>query len=273
MTLPSIDPAIAACLRAEASAMAGAYRDALVAEAPEGSIAAIYVKGSSIRAWDTEVDYVPELSDVDIHVRLGADAPPIVRSFPFALAVGEAALRRFLKVHPSPTHTPRPQLFFLDDIERLPGYLPSPPGDVRTVLGDEYRGAVPADYADCRDTDVERFEADADFVLHELAGKVIDRPGPHLWKVVSTLTFRVAPAGPRLLTQLGMSPWEAWSLNRTAVVRELIERDQKSLASHYAGFYLAGWAGFRSDFRDADVARLALLAAHGMFADGLTLLT
>lgn len=253
--------------------MADAYRHALLAEAPDGSVAGIYVKGSSIRSWESRIDYVPELSDVDIHVRLASDAGPVVRSFPFALDVAEAALKRFRTRHPSPEHTPRPQLFFLDDIERLPGYLPSPPGGVRTLDGVEYRGATRSQYEDCRDSDRERFAADAGFVLRDLAGKVIDRPGALLWRVVSTLTFRVAPAGPRLLTQLGVAPWDAWTMNRTSVVRELAARGHENLASHYAGFYVAGWAGFRSGFLDSDAASLALRAAHGMFADGMTLLT
>lgn len=252
--------------------MAESYRDALLAEAPEGSIAGVYLKGSSIRAWDTRVDYVPELSDVDIHVRLAEGAPPVVRSFPFALRVAEGALERFRTIFPSPAHTPRPQLFFLDQMEKLPGYLPSPPAGVRTLFGDEYRGATRDEYAHVRVSDTDRFCADADFVRRELAGKVIDRPGALLWRVVATLTFRIAPAGPRLLTHLGISPWDAWSMNRTGVVCALAERGHEGVADHYAGFYLAGWAGFESGFRDAHAARLALLAAHGMFADGTTLL-
>ena len=249
-----------------------AYSRVLVAESPKGSIAGVYLKGSSQRLWKTEIDYVPELSDVDIHVRLAPDAPAVLHSFPFALQLAQSALAAFQHQFPSRSHTPRPQLSFLDHLETLPGYLASPAGTVQTLLGEDYRGGTRAEYADCAQSDAQRFSSDTHFLIDELAGKVIDRPGKLLWHVVSTITWRVGPAGPRLLTHLGMDPYTAWSLNRTAIVRELHERGQETLANSYAEFYVAGWEGFRSGFKADAAARRALSAAHRLYTGGLALI-
>jgi len=184
MDLEPFDPGLAARIRAEAHGMAMAYLNVLVAESPKGSIAGVYLKGLSQRLWETEIDYVPELSDVDIHVRLAPDAPAVIHSFPFALQLGQSALAHFQRQFPSRSHTPRPQLLFLDHLEKLPGYLASPAGNVQTLLGEDYRGGTIAEYADCAPSDAQRFSSDAHFVIDELAGKVIDRPGKLLTNAI-----------------------------------------------------------------------------------------
>ena len=48
--------------------MAKCFRDELLHLIPEGEIRAIYLKGSAVKAWESPLDYVPEISDVDMHV-------------------------------------------------------------------------------------------------------------------------------------------------------------------------------------------------------------
>lgn len=268
MDLPPLEAALAEELRAEALGMAEAYLGALLDVSPDGAIAGVYLKGSACRSWDTAIDYVPELSDVDIHVRLSSEAGALVRSFDLALEVARLALDAYGRAFPHPRHVPRPQLSFLESLERLEGYLPSPSDSVRTLFGRTYEGGTEAAYSGSVPSDAERFMADATFVQEELAGKVIDRPGRLLWSVVSGLTFRVSPAGPRLLTQLGASPYHVWTLNRTAIVDELNTSGHEALGAHYADFYRAGWEGYRSGFSDAGAARRALTAAHKLFEEG-----
>ncbi len=55
-------------LKREARAMAEAFAEALLAHVPSEHVAGIYWKGSAQKEWTTPIDYVPELSDVDIHV-------------------------------------------------------------------------------------------------------------------------------------------------------------------------------------------------------------
>jgi len=268
MKLAPIDTALANQLRAEAHGMSKAYLDALLLLCPPDSVVGVYVKGSAYRPWDSVIDYVPELSDVDIHVRLAPAASAQLRTLPSALDLAEAALSIFRDAFPQAMHTPRPQLFFLDDLEKKPGYLASPRECVHTLFGPEYKCATRRDYADCRSADADRFAADARFISTDLPGKVIDRPGRLIWHAISTITWRVAPAGPRLLTQLGSDTYDAWVLNRSGIVDALLRHGCSAVAEAYADFYLAGWDGFRSRFEDATAGRRAVLAADRLYAEG-----
>lgn len=263
----------AGALRAEANGMAEAYATSLIESAPPGAIVGVYVKGSSQHPWDSEIDYVPELSDVDIHVSLAPEARGLLRSLPFSLEVGRRALADFTARFPAARHTPRPQLIFLEELVAMPGYLPSPPATVRTLHGPTYEAGTRAQYVGAQRVDGERFEADARFMLDELASKVIDRPDRLLWPLVSRMTWRVGPAGARLLTHLGVDPFDAWSMNRSTTVRMLEERGHEALARHFADFYRAGWTGFLSNFEDGEAARRALEAVHSLYAEGLELVT
>lgn len=249
--------------------MARAYVNALLSQLSRDSIVGIYAKGSAYRRWDSVIDYVPELSDVDIHVRVrDDDGQTTLRTLGPALDVAERALKTFSALHPSATHQPRPQLIPVSEIEGLSGFRPAPAGTVHTLFGEPDPGADREQYAGVAPEDRARFVLDADFVARELPLKVIDRPGARAWSTVSRLTFRVGSTGPRLLTQLGMDPYDAWSLNRTSVVDALCTLEHSDLAEAYADFYLAGWDGYRSGFRDSDAARRALLAADRLFRLG-----
>ncbi len=257
-------------LRSEAHDMAAAYMDTLLNVVPRDLIVGVYVKGSAYKPWDSLIDYVPELSDVDIHVHFlnDDDGHSYLGTPQQALDVAERALSEFSARVPDASHLPRPQLLVLNDLVKLPGYLPSPAGAVHTLYGDIYAGASRDDYGSTQPDDARRFADDARFVDDELPMKVIDRPGKYAWRAVSLLVWRIGPAGPRLLTHLGAHPYDAWSMNRTRIVQELTVRGQRDIAGAYAEFYLAGWDGYRSAFRDGDAARRALHAASRLYSLG-----
>lgn len=266
--LPSIAAELADELRHEARGMAEVMRDVVLEESPIDSVAGVYLKGSSVRPWASCIDYVPEVSDVDVHIRVKREARESTRSLSFALRVADRTRELFALRFPKAKHTPRPQLFFLGDLEVMPGYLPSTAGSVVVLYGDEYLAGTAAQYGACAAADETRFLADADFVRDNLAGKIIDRPGKLAWQAVSSLTWRVAPTGPRLLTRLGQSPYDVWSMNRTTVARSLRSLGQDDAASAYAEFYLAGWDGYRTGFEDAGPALRAVEAANRLFVAG-----
>lgn len=271
--LPPIDPELARVLREEARGLAEVLRDVLLAEAPSDSITGVYLKGSSVRAWDSRIDYVPEISDVDVHVRVRPEARAHTDSLDFALRVAGRTEAVFLDRFPSPRHTPRPQLFFLHDMERSTGYLPSTRDSVVVLHGADYSFGTFEQYEACRADDEARFLIDADFVRDSLAGKIIDRPGSLSWQAVATLTWRVAPTGPRLLTALGHEPWAAWSMNRTDIVAALLDAGAEEVARSYRDFYLAAWDGYSTGFRDSGPALKAIQATHRLFAGGRDVLT
>src|SRR5687768_9127389 len=55
-------------VRAEVEGMTDAYVAALLERLPREQIVGLYAKGSAVKPWDAPIDYVPELSDVDLHV-------------------------------------------------------------------------------------------------------------------------------------------------------------------------------------------------------------
>lgn len=271
--LPPMPEDLAHSLRAEARGLAEVLRDVLLDEAPRDSVQGVYLKGSSVRPWDSIIDYAPEVSDVDVHVRAHPDARAVTDSLDFALEVARRTEREFAARFPTPTHTPRPQLFFLHEMEQTPGYLGSTADSVIVLHGAEYSYGTADQYRDCHEDDAKRFLADADFVLDSLPGKIIDRPGRLAWQAVASLTWRVAPAGPRILTATGEDPWQMWSLHRSGLVAALVSSGHGAAAAAYRDFYLAAWDGYRDRFRSAGPALRAVEAAFRLFAEGRNVVT
>lgn len=50
--------------------MTDAYVAALLERVPREQIVGLYAKGSAYKRWDGPLDYVPELSDLDVHVHV-----------------------------------------------------------------------------------------------------------------------------------------------------------------------------------------------------------
>ena len=53
--------------------MAESIVEALLDEIPPEEIRGIYLMGSGQKEWDSPIDYVPEISDVDIHIQFYSD--------------------------------------------------------------------------------------------------------------------------------------------------------------------------------------------------------
>ncbi len=159
--------------------MADAYVEALREAVPGEHLSGIYAKGSAYKPWDSAIDYVPVVSDVDLHVRFAdeMDCERYIGDLRAARALARRALEHFQTRFPDASHVPRPQLTVLNEIERQPGYLPSPEGQLHMLHGSPAEGASREAYASAGITDAERLAADARFVREELPGKLIDRPG------------------------------------------------------------------------------------------------
>ena len=88
-------------------------KSALLDVLPAQSIRTIYFKGSAQRPWDSLLDYVPELSDVDVHVWLHEAAVSSDEiTLETALQVQTAIERIYAERVPEPLHVPRPSLRF-----------------------------------------------------------------------------------------------------------------------------------------------------------------
>ncbi|MCY1061598.1 hypothetical protein [Nannocystis sp. SCPEA4] len=266
---PYPDPAR---VRAEVDGMTSAYVAALLERVPRDAIVGLYAKGSAAKPWDAPLDYVPELSDVDLHV--------LVHD-PARLEAGIGGLRGALKLQaraealyfeqfPDPIHVPRPQLLSLNALKQQSFYVPSVASTVRVLLGEPYPTATTRDAADIRRLDAAAL-LEHEAYLGRLPWAVVDMPTKFLWVRLRDLAWRVSPTGPRALSALGVPYAEAWGGNRSRIVRHLEALGEEALAAVYAAFYTSAWQFFLSGYTDGDAAGRALVAGAETLEHGARL--
>jgi len=259
-----------AVLAGEVEKMVSAFVETLRDVIPEGEIAGIYLKGSAYKEWESPLDYVPELSDVDIHLRVvdSSAAEKRIQDTETALMVQSQVERRFSQKVSDPLHVPRPQLLLLNTLEREENYVPSPRKTVKVLFGEEYPLGDYSDECMIRAMDCKRLGEEAEY-LRTFALHAIDKPYKYIWTSVRTINWHIAPSGPRILSLLGMPPEDAWSMNRTRVVAFLIEKGEEAVARDYSSYYTHGWKYFLSGYRDHDAARNALSSAVRVLRRGV----
>lgn len=263
-------------LRAETEAMATAWVEVLRARLGDGAIRGIYLKGSAAKPWDSPIDYVPTVSDVDVHLWL---ARPNDRAklddLPAALVIAESVRVAYLRRVRDPLHLPKPQLTLVNALHELPGYVPSPASTVRTLFGEPYEGAAVDEAGEARQRERDRVSllAHRDF-LAAVAMRVIDRPGPYLARILDELPWRVSPVAPRVLSLAGGGYDEVWTPNRTALIGRLRARGFALLAEAYELYYLGAWRVFLGEAgpeeavrAGLEVLRLGIEVAQGFRAD------
>ena len=96
-----------------------------------------YTKGSAIKSWDSIIDYVPEISDVDLHFRFTTLEDMIFSEDPFsqAMEISFEYERRFLEEQPNALHMPRSQLLLVDLLMENVDYVPPRMSDIRVMIG------------------------------------------------------------------------------------------------------------------------------------------
>lgn len=256
-------------MRGEVKAMADSFVEALLGVYPPERIRGVYWKGSSRKNWDSPIDYVPELSDIDIHV-LYADDPRPDRNYislETGLRIQERVEQGYRRRVPAPLHVPRIQYIAANVIERQPRYVPTPAQTVEALYGEPYITHT-LDEASSR-ASAHALLLEYGPVLMSLGEHAAEKSGRYLWELVRQLTWRVAPAGPRVLEVLGERYKDAWTCNRTAVVQRLESRGKTALAAGYTRFYLTGWSYYRSGFRDAEAARSMVRSAAAVLEEAL----
>lgn len=260
-------------LRAEVHGLAECVCDQLLARIPAGEIRGLYLKGSSVKTWKSPLDYVPEISDVDIHVWFRDDNAwrQHLDTVPQALAIQAGIEACFNERIARPIHHPRLQLIVLNTIiDELEGFVHAPRSTVTVLHGEPY---PEADYSD--PDGIRRFDA-SDLVekaawVDQMPLHLIDKPGIYAREGLRQLVWRVAPAGPLALHVSGLDTAHVWSLNRTSVTAALRDLGLGDLADAYRDFYLAAWDYFLSGFTDTDACRAAILAATGVLTESAAL--
>ena len=243
-------------LQKEVNHMVEAFVEVLLEEVPESDIEGIYFKGSAQKDWDSPLDYVPELSDIDIHL-LFADDLALRRhlgSISKATRIQSRVEERYFSKTPKPLHVPRPQIVVLNQLLQEEDYIPTPERAVSVLYGKDYPKGDYTDQDRIRFIDCKRVLQEEKF-LSEFPSRVIDKPSRYIWDSLRALVWHVSPVAPRVLHMLGLPTEKAWSINRTEAVSHLKEKGEHQLAQYYFEFYLRGWKYFLSKYSDTDAGR------------------
>jgi hypothetical protein len=249
-------------LRTEARTMAFAVRDSLL-DVCAHDITAIWFTGSAQKSWDSPLDYVPELSDVDIHVRWThperwTDAIDLGRG----LALHAQIEARYGAAIPEPLHMPRVQLVPVHQVEQIPSYFGVPEGMTESLYGPAPKAATGLDQVAVSREDAASLVSMADpLMLATEPSRFVELPGWHLFGALRNLNWRVSPVGPRALSALGTEYAVAWSANRTKTVGMLRDRGEYEVAAEYVGYYEHAWRYFLSGWRDTAAGRTAFAHA------------
>ena len=257
---------------AETRCLAACVCDQLLATDCHGhQIRGIYLTGSNGQALvDSTLDYVLEVSDIDMHVSFRDDISwrKHLDTVPRAVEVQAAIEACFAKRCPRALHRPRPQLLGPNQLmAEHPGFVYSPQSTI-VVLHDE---AYPKDDYSNPDTIRRHNAADlierAEFVqcVPLLA---IGRPWTSSRDLLSQLTWRISPVGPLALHLSGLDTRHVWTLNRTQATAALDKVGRASLADPYRAFYLSGCDFFLSGFTDTTACRATIASGTHVLTEG-----
>ncbi|MHA2251284.1 MAG: hypothetical protein ACXAD7_13055 [Candidatus Kariarchaeaceae archaeon] len=215
----------------------------------------VYVKGSAIKEWNGFIDYVPILSDIDIHIKIKQNEEKTINKLDYTIAldISSEYERRFKDQ--CLCHIPRTQIIFINQLQEQIEYIPPHKESVRILLDrcisldNEFLNSRSSKYSKefIREVDHKRLEEEQEF-LQKVPFSIMDRSGIDHWTTIRRICWRVSPAPVRLLTQLSDNVSNLWMMNRTQIMGELRTRGLDSIANSYYNYYLDGWKLFFSDF-------------------------
>jgi len=213
----------------------------------------VYIKGSATKFWQSPIDYVPVLSDIDLHIKTVDDKPlfPSTKEgFLSSLEITALYEKLFKSIRPDYLHIPRPQIVTMEDLDPL--WIPAEIDKIKVIYG-EVKPGENRDPEDIRDEDYQSLK-ELGPVLASLPMMLIDRIGMDYYRVIRSICWRVSPSPVRLLSQTE-DPEYFWGLNRTQVHRELENSGYTDTAEYFKEYYLEGWRMFETEFKDNDVMR------------------
>jgi hypothetical protein len=248
--------------RMEINAMKAAYLETILEVIPRVALRDVFFKGSAFKPWDDLVDYVPELSDVDIHVWFEAD-DGFEKTFPTleaALEFSAKAEARFFATCPKPLHVPRVQLIALNRLLTYEAFVSNPAGNPHSHFGLEYPSGQNLDPDVIRATDLQNLIEQAEQLSSVIRPeRMVDKHSKDFRSILCDLGERIGPLASRALSLLGSSFEDAWGgHNRSSLLLKLEAQGQHDLVSSIRGFYEAAWTYFLSQDRDGDAARTAI---------------
>ncbi|UCG01222.1 MAG: hypothetical protein JSW11_16595 [Candidatus Heimdallarchaeota archaeon] len=238
------------------------WKNLLINEFKE-NIEFIYAKGSAVKQWDSPLDYVPILSDLDIHFKLVDNyvifqniSDPVIKS----LEISEKYEQIFRTKYTKSLHLPRTQIVTINHLKKIPQYVPPRLSDVQVIYGKPILPSNPGPQR-IREIDYDHLIKSKE-TLENTPMSLIDRSGLDYWVLIRRINWQVSPTPFRVLTQISnIAPMEIWSWNRSKIITELRNHGLEEIVEHYIQFYLNGWEAFLAQHRNSQHLRQIIF--HG----------
>ncbi len=218
-----------------------------------------YAKGSCVKAWTSDIDYVPILSDVDLHVST-TYGEEFSTSLPFdeAMEMSKCYEETFNSERPDHLHIPRMQIISVDQLVSSTNveYVPPSLKEVKVLYGKPVQAPIP-DAETIRQIDRRSTVRQEEFI-ESLPYRIMDSTGLGFWGIIRCggLGWRVAPSPYRILSQKYPEPIEVWSWNRSRVCDELEKMAYDKISRLYRSFYDNCWKIYLSDFKSSEAFRM-----------------
>lgn len=232
----------------------------------DGHLDLIYVKGSSCKAWNSLIDYVPILSDVDIHYRIKEPYVDSLEDFFSSIEISVQISKQFEdlfhKINPHYLHVPRVQILLVNKVEKDPKFIFPRDNQCQLIFG-KWRENPLKEGEFIKKVDKERLTEDYTEIL-KIPGKLFDKSGLALWPLVRQISWRVSPTPYRLLTQLctNIDPIDIWGWNRSEIVKQLKFLNCNIIANQYKLYYETGWENFKSNFSNSNLLRKQIVLGY-----------
>ena len=226
------------------------------------SIEYAYAKGSATKKWESYIDYVPVLSDVDIHIKVlnHSNFFDDENSFHESVNISETYETRFIEDNPNYFHIPRTQIICINKIVDIVDFVFPKETSIIPLIGDVQLGKNPS-IDRIKETDLKNL-LKLEELLAGLPMSMIDRTGMDLWSLIRRMNWRISPSPVRLLSLSSDKPLDLWELNRTSIAKELEKHDYPLIAEHYKDYYYEGWIAFLEDFTNSQTLRRLISTGH-----------
>ncbi len=219
------------------------------------SIEFAYAKGSATKEWISYIDYVPVLSDVDIHIKVNEHSSFLddYNSFHESVNISEKYETKFTERNPNYFHLPRPQIIRIDQLIDKVNFIHPRKTGITPIFGKPVLGANPSNDV-IKEIDLKNL-LDLEEFLRTLPMSMVDRTGLDLWALARRLNWRVSPAPVRILTQSSDDPLSLWEMNRTSISEELEKYGFHLISESYKDYYYEGWISFMEGFTNTQSLR------------------
>ena len=231
----------------------------------------MFTKGSSAKIWESDIDYVPILSDVDIHIKLTGNKRKILpnknafKQSSFFTSNYELLFKKLCKEknHES-FHLPRIQIVQLDFHGRKEYVIPPREKDITFIQGST-TFPKEMEHSQIRRIDKKNLLNEKQF-LSSIPEIYFELSGLDYYSLLYRISSRISPSPIRLLTQLMTeeNPHDIWTFNKTSIKNHLQEFNLGNIASFYESFYLTGWKLFESGFADKNYFRSMIESGYNV---------